>query len=149
LDDKKESQKMPAFLLNKNVLAGIVILILSGVLYGIYHMQASRITSLTDSLTRLEKEVLAKQVQISSLEDSVLKIENSVTRTSEETKKLFEKQEAISVDVKEKLKVFEGERLKSLAAKKPGLIERKVNTATIKVFEEIEKETQDFKGNNQ
>jgi len=140
---------MPAFLLNKNVLAGIVILILSGVLYGIYHMQASRITSLTDSLTRLEKEVLAKQVQISSLEDSVLKIENSVTRTSEETKKLFEKQEAISVDVKEKLKVFEGERLKSLAAKKPGLIERKVNTATIKVFEEIEKETQDFKGNNQ
>lgn len=138
-----------SLLSNKYVLGFIGIAALVLVLYGIFTYQSKKIETLTGKLGDLTLELQAKDLQVQGLESSISSIESSIESTSELTSVLSEKQEAINKDINAKLKIFEGERLESLAAKKPGLMEKRVNNATIKVFDQIELETQAFREENQ
>ena len=50
--------------------------------------------------------------------------------------------------IKNTNEIFEKHNLANLAAKKPKLIEKRVNKATIDIFEQLEKETSDFRNKN-
>ena len=134
--------------MNKYLIGVAGIAILGGVLFGIYKYQSSKIEALTAANITLQQNYEVRVAQVDGLLEQVARIEASVENNRKLTQEYQAEQEAHRLDIANKFEVFEKEegRLQSLAAKKPGLIQNRVNKATIKVFEEIEKETEEFKG---
>lgn len=135
-------------LLNKNVLAIGGALLLIGTLYGTFKYQTYKIDKLNSEISKLEESLQIKALEVSGLQSTVSKMQTSIIKNAELSAEVANIKESIRKEIGQKLEVLEGNRIEKIAVKKPTLLQKKVNIATIKVFEEIEQETEEFRQNN-
>lgn len=86
-----------------------------------------------------EKVVL--QLKISEEKDARLAVEKSLIMQRETIKIMDLEKQKINRQIKEYLSIFKKHDLTRLARAKPGMIEKRINEATKKIFQELENET--------
>lgn len=138
-----------ALLKNKYVAGGALLTIVGLGLFGYYKYQTFKINSLQEKLEKVTEVLIIRDQEVRQLKTDFNTLETTVQNNEKLRSEVEEFKATVREDIDQRMKVFEGERLEGIAAKKPKLIERKVNSATIKVFEEIEEETKAFVGRNQ
>ena len=144
---------MPAFLLtflkNPKILAGLGLVVLIAIIGGYIYFQKGAIENLkeknADLIKDLEISIAREQAQRDALKDLRDQAKNNLEVLNEYQRSV----ERIKESINENKRIFEEHNLSNLAAKKPGLIETRVNKATIRVFKQIEDETREFYEANQ
>jgi len=127
------------FFLVKNIKwIGLAALILILVGFGWY------IKSVIDQNASLKIEMKQKQQQISEITKTLSEVQNSIEIQNKELSALSRNLSEVRLEAKEAVQVFNRHNLAALSAAKPGLIEKRVNKATQKVFMVIQSETQQF-----
>lgn len=86
-----------------------------------------------------EKVVL--QLKISEEKDARLAVEKSLIMQRKTIKIMDLEKQKINRQIKEYLSIFKKHDLTRLARAKPGMIEKRINEATKKIFQELENET--------
>jgi len=112
----------------------LIIVLMGGLGYWYYTDSQKRIKILTENNAKLEVANKTNQETINTLQADSKKFSelNSVLQ------KQLQESEAYGDELRGKLRKH---NLTALSEKKPALVEGKINDATKKVFEEIEKET--------
>lgn len=123
---------------------GVVVLIGLGA-YWIYKTNLNKIEDLETKINVLQSDLRLKELEVSSLERTANQLENIITRNRELSDNLEKFRTDLNTSIDKQLEVFEErDRLSRLSKAKPGLIENRVNKATIEIFETIEEETKAF-----
>ena len=112
----------------------IVIGLVSGVVYGAYAYYSStqaRISQLTQNNAKLETVAKTNELTINSLQES----QEKFATLNKDLQMKLDKAEEYGDDLRKKLHKHD---LTRLSIKKPGLIEKRINNGTKKLFERIE-----------
>jgi predicted double-glycine peptidase len=112
--------------------------------FGWYTYTNNKLNKQEALIESLDFKVKVSEANTEAYLNAIKETSNLIQKNAE----LLEQQRAQNIevlkDIQEKQKIFDDHNLKNLASKKPGLIEKRVNRATIRVFEQIESETKDF-----
>ena len=135
---------MLTLLKNRYLLSAAGGLLVVGVALFYSKLQTDRISELDKTIKELRIDITNKEVAVNNLEENIEQIRSTINRNIELKDELNKFKADIRKDINTRLKIFEEHNLKNLSTEKPKLIESRVNKATRKVFEEIEKESQDF-----
>lgn len=94
-----------------------------------------------DKLAEANKEIAAQTARAVSAEANFEFLKESVRKQQKAIDKLAEASVEIRQEQQETIDIFAEHDLKALAERKPGLIEIRVNRATDRVFDELERIT--------
>jgi len=114
-----------------------IIAILGGVGYGAksyYNDTQARIQQLAENNATLKAAAEEQQATISQLEETAA-VQAELTK---DLMKNLQEAEAYSDDL---LKKFKKHNLTLLSLRKPGLIEKRINDGTVKIFDDLESDT--------
>lgn len=92
----------------------------------------------------LKIDIKDKEKQINDIRQLVSNLKESVAEQEENLEDLNLRLTDIQVEAKEAVQIFAKHNLSDLSAKKPGLIEKRVNKATQNVFLVLQQDTQSF-----
>lgn len=112
----------------------VVIILMAGAGYWYYNDSQARIKILTENNAKLEVANKTNQETINILQADSKKF----SQLNSQLQKQLQESEAYGDELRQKLRKHD---LTALSEKKPALVEGKINNATKKVFEEIEKDT--------
>ena len=84
------------------------------------------------------------EVAVQTQEETIKQLQSDFTLQGESLLELQSKNQKIQLEMNRYLDIFKRHNLTRLAAAKPGLIEKRVNSATKEVFDGIEKDSRDI-----
>lgn len=113
---------------------GIAMVVMAG-LFGLYFKMSQA------KIATLNQEVAVQTVRAASAEANLEFMQESVRKQQAAIKKLAGASAEIRKEQDVTIDLFAEHDLKALAERKPGLIEIRINRATAKVFDELEKIT--------
>lgn len=125
---------------NKFVIFGIV----GAIAFGWYTYTNYKLDKQKDQIEKLDFKVKIAEANTEAYLKAIKETNSLIQKNTELLAQQREENEKIRADIKKQQEIFEKHNLENLAAKKPGLIEKRVNQATIRVFEQIESETKEF-----
>jgi hypothetical protein len=94
-----------------------------------------------DKLAEANQAMAAEQARAESAEANLEFMQESIRKQQEAIQELAESSVQIRKEQEATIDIFADHDLKALAERKPGLIERRVNAATERVFNELEEIT--------
>lgn len=103
-------------------------------LWGYWSWSNNKIEDLVKANTLLEVKLSEKAEEVRNLEDTRKKQDDSITV-------LIANNQKYEAELKRYMSIFKRHNLHLLADAKPGLIEKRANTATEKLFKEMTNET--------
>lgn len=115
----------------------VIICVLLGVGYFYYNSTQKHIQILSDQNARLELSVKMN-------EQVITRQREAMTRQSEENNRLNQALIDAEQDRNRLLNIFREHDLNDLAVNRPGLIENRINRATRDIFDQIERETEQW-----
>ncbi|MDB4347944.1 hypothetical protein OAA37_00555 [bacterium] len=107
-------------------------LVLGGAAYGLW-----------DQNLKLQKNIASQRVAIEQQEAAFKELQVQTKRQNEANTAMQSKNKKIELEMSRYLDIFARHNLTKLATAKPGLIEKRANNATKKVFESIENDSRD------
>jgi len=122
----------------KMIVGGLAILAISLTIYAGYKY----VVNLQEDNARLTGEVTKLEIAVEIKDKTINQVKTDLLTNEKNQKVLNEELAAARKDKDEIIKLFGDHDFAKLVAKKPGLIEKKINTATKKVLKEIENVTQ-------
>tara|TARA_B100001059_G_scaffold52761_1_gene46602 strand:- start:16719 stop:17129 length:411 start_codon:yes stop_codon:yes gene_type:complete len=93
---------------------------------------------------KLLGNVKSLEVAVQTQEQTIKQLQSDFTLQGESLLELQSKNQEIQLEMNRYLDIFKRHNLTRLAAAKPGLIEKRVNSATKEVFDGIEKDSRDI-----
>ena len=93
---------------------------------------------------KLLGNVKSLEVAVQTQEQTIKQLQSDFTLQGESLLELQSKNQKIQLEMNRYLDIFKRHNLTRLAAAKPGLIEKRVNSATKEVFDGIEKDSRDI-----